>query len=129
MDAAFEAERARGHTIGAHQAPESAERLDAAVRTAFQRYLAQGHADWRQLARFCDEHYVRHLVEESANCEMIVSGAGGRSTCCRAVLRSGSWGRKYRRKCWYGGWHASKQEQVVQGGCGQQRAPGRSTAR
>lgn len=77
MDAAFEAERTRGHTIGAHQAPESAERLDAAVRTAFQRYLAQGHADWRQLARFCDEHYVRHLVEESANCEMIVSGAAG----------------------------------------------------
>ncbi|KAL4442132.1 hypothetical protein ABPG77_011393 [Micractinium sp. CCAP 211/92] len=72
VDAAFEAERARGHTIGAHQAPESTERLDAAVRTAFQRYLAQGHADWRQLARFCDEHYVRHLVEESANCEMIL---------------------------------------------------------
>lgn len=72
VDAAFEAERVRGHKIGAHQAPESAERLNAAIQAAFQRYVAQGHADWRELARFCDQHYVRHLVEESANCEMIL---------------------------------------------------------
>ena len=69
---AFEQERARGFTIGAHQPPESAARVDQALRAAVRGYVAAGHNDWRQLASFCDEHYVRHLVDESADCEMIV---------------------------------------------------------
>lgn len=35
-------------------------------------YVREGHSDWRALAHFCDQHYVRHLVEESANCEMML---------------------------------------------------------
>lgn len=29
--------------------------------------------DWRQLAKFCDDHYVRHLVDENGDFEMMVS--------------------------------------------------------
>ncbi|KAI7837288.1 hypothetical protein COHA_008902 [Chlorella ohadii] len=55
---AFAAERAVGFTIGSHQPPQSAARLDA--------------ADWRALAKFCDSHYVRHLVDENGDFEMIL---------------------------------------------------------
>ena len=73
VDAAFQAERVRGFPISAaQQPPESAARLHAAVRGAVQRYVAAGHSDWRRLATFNDSHYVRHLVEESGNCEMMV---------------------------------------------------------
>lgn len=47
---AFAAERAAGFTIGSHQPPQSAARLDAAVRAAVQAYVAAGHqASQRQL--------------------------------------------------------------------------------
>ncbi|EFN58340.1 hypothetical protein CHLNCDRAFT_142389 [Chlorella variabilis] len=72
INRAFEEERARGYTINAHQPPESTARLDAAVRAAVGAYVAAGHSDWRQLARFNPEHYVRHLVQDNANFEMIL---------------------------------------------------------
>lgn len=71
INRAFEEERARGYTINAHQPPESTARLDAAVRAAVGAYVAAGHSDWRQLARFNPEHYVRHLVQDNANFEMM----------------------------------------------------------
>ncbi|PRW56884.1 cysteine dioxygenase [Chlorella sorokiniana] len=69
---AFAAERAAGCTIGSHQPPQSAARLDAAVRAAVQAYVAAGHQDWRALAKFNDSHYVRHLVDENGDFEMIL---------------------------------------------------------
>jgi hypothetical protein len=71
INRAFEEERARGYAISAQQPPESAARLDAAVRAAIRAYTAAGHADWRALARFNSEHYVRHLVDDNANFEMM----------------------------------------------------------
>lgn len=73
ISAAFAAERAAGVSIGMHQPPASSARLDAAVRSAMRAYCAAGHADWRRVAKFCEEHYVRHLVDESQDLEMIVS--------------------------------------------------------
>ena len=39
--------------------------------------------DWRALAKFCDSHYVRHLVDENGDFEMIVSVLG-----CTGTLTS-----------------------------------------
>lgn len=47
LEDAFAAERAGGHTLGLHQAPDSAARLQAAVRELIGGYLAGGHQDWR----------------------------------------------------------------------------------
>jgi cysteine dioxygenase len=81
INRAFDEERRRGYTINAYQPPESTARLDAAVRKAVQEYVVNGHQDWRQLACFNAEHYVRHLVEENENFEMILIcwGKGQRS--------------------------------------------------
>ncbi|PSC69833.1 cysteine dioxygenase [Micractinium conductrix] len=54
------------------QPAKSAARVDVAVRAAVQAYVQGGHQDWRELASFCDQHYVRHLVDESANVEMML---------------------------------------------------------
>lgn len=72
INSAMEEEIARGFTINAHQPPESAARLDAAVRAAVAAYVEQGHSDWRQLAAFNEQHYVRHLVDECDSFEMIL---------------------------------------------------------
>lgn len=48
---AFAAERAAGFTIGSHQPPQSAARLDAAVRAAVQAYVAAGHEASRRRLR------------------------------------------------------------------------------
>lgn len=71
INRAFEEERARGYTINAHQPSESTARLDAAVRAAvaacWQRATPTG-VGWRTST---PEHYVRHLVDENQNFEMM----------------------------------------------------------
>ena len=71
INRAIKEERARGFAINASQPPESTARIDAAVRSAMRAYVSAGHSDFRHLARFNDEHYVRHLVEENEDFEMV----------------------------------------------------------
>lgn len=71
INRAFDEERRLGYAINAHQPPESTARLDAAVRKAVSEYVTRGYQDWRQMA-FNEHHYVRHLIEENENFELIL---------------------------------------------------------
>lgn len=84
LAAAFAAERARGVTIGSRQPPESAARLQAAVRQEIQAYLASGCEDWREFVHWNDHHYVRNLVAENEDFELMVRT--GLATSFKLVL-------------------------------------------
>ena len=73
MAQALDRERRLGFRIGLRQPADSVARVDAAIRAAVASYVAAGHTDWRALAHFSADHYVRHLVDEDENFEMMVS--------------------------------------------------------
>lgn len=70
--AAFAAERTAGFAIHSGQDPASFGRLNAAVTAMLSGYSGSGCADWRRYATFNDLHYVRHLVNDNEDFELMV---------------------------------------------------------
>ncbi|KAG2483436.1 hypothetical protein HYH03_017690 [Edaphochlamys debaryana] len=70
--AAFEAEKALGHTIDNSQDPESFQRLNVKIQGLLKEYAQHNPHDWRRYAFFNDVHYVRNLVEGNSNFELLV---------------------------------------------------------
>jgi hypothetical protein len=69
---AFAQEKALGFTIDMHQDPESFARLDARVRQLIEAYIGAGHDDYMKYTAFNDHHYVRHLIEDNEDFELMV---------------------------------------------------------
>lgn len=84
IQAAFSAEKALGHAVNASQPIESFLRLDETVRGLLQQYSSSHMEAWRRYEFFNDLHYVRNLVDECEDFELIVSVC----PCKRGTARS-----------------------------------------
>ncbi|GBF96262.1 cysteine dioxygenase [Raphidocelis subcapitata] len=69
---AFAHEKALGYAINNAQDPESFARLDAAVSALVRAYIEAGHTDYRRYANFNPHHYVRNLIEENEDFELMI---------------------------------------------------------
>lgn len=72
LQQAFKAEKARGYVINFDQPPESFARLNAAVRRLIGQYVEAGNDDWRKYANYSNLHYVRNLIDENEDFELMV---------------------------------------------------------
>jgi len=61
----FAAERAKGIEVGSSQCPESAARLQQAVRQLIQDYLGSGHEDWKDYVAWnvSEQYSLFHVFE------------------------------------------------------------------
>ncbi|KDD72661.1 hypothetical protein H632_c3057p0, partial [Helicosporidium sp. ATCC 50920] len=72
LSEAFRAERAAGYVLSRHQPEVSLNRLNARVTELVQEYVRSGHSDWQSYLEFNPHHYVRHLVDENEDFEMML---------------------------------------------------------
>jgi cysteine dioxygenase len=84
--------------LGVSQPPDSFARLDAKVRCLLKTYMASElGSDWRKFLEnlgggFAADHYVRHLVKESANLELVLICWGpGQNSAAHNHARSHCW--------------------------------------
>lgn len=75
IQAAFSAEKALGHAVNASQPTESFLRLDGTVRELLSQYSLNHAEEWRRYEFFNEHHYVRNLVDDCEDFELIVSAA------------------------------------------------------
>ncbi|MEW5305980.1 MAG: hypothetical protein WDW38_009909 [Sanguina aurantia] len=72
IQAAFSAEKALGHAVNASQPTESFLRLDGTVRELLRQYSMNHAEEWRRYEFFNEHHYVRNLVDDCEDFELIV---------------------------------------------------------
>lgn len=97
----FAAIRSRdGLPIDNTQPPESFQQLDGRVKALMAQYCDSHAADWRRYVHFNKLHYVRHLVDDCEEFELLVRGGARPAEGCRCLRGDGrgppGWGPESR---------------------------------
>lgn len=71
LKAAFASEKAKGIVIDSHQDPSSFQTLNERVLELMAEYSSDA-SDWKRYMAFNNLHYIRHLLEECDDFELLV---------------------------------------------------------